>query len=93
MDEEYVKQLEQSNDKLQRLAEHNLELVDLFKHLLSQSKMEVVLDGTGDYTLTYSGNMVKNIYDHQIKELAKRYNGFKMSEWKAAKKAGMKETR
>jgi hypothetical protein len=90
---DYVKQLEETNEKLKQLAEENSELVDLFKYVMSKSRMDVVLDASGDFTLTFEGNMVENIHDHRIKDFAKQFNGFRMKDKQAAHRAGIKETK
>lgn len=84
MDEQYIKNLEESNDKLQKLAEQNLEFVDLFKYIISKGKIEVVLNGSGDFTFVFAGNMLNDLRDHRIKDIAKMFNSISMKDKQAA---------
>ena len=78
--DEYTKQLENANERLTKIAEENSELSDLFKYVLSKSTMEVVLDGSGSYTITFNGNMVQNQNDHRVKDFAKQFKNFVMKD-------------
>lgn len=71
--EQYVKDLERDTEQLRMKLEENSELSDLFKYVIMRGKLEVVLDASGDYVLTYRGNMLNNPADVRIKDFCKKY--------------------
>jgi hypothetical protein len=71
--EQYVKDLERDTEQLRAKLEENSELSDLFKYMIVNGKLEVVLNASGDYVFTYRGNMLNSPADVRIKDFCKKY--------------------
>ena len=66
MDEEYVKQLEETNEKLTAALDEHRNQVELFRHLMSRCSMRMILDKSGDVLIQYVGNILNDDRDRRM---------------------------
>lgn len=66
MDEEYVKQLEEANERLTKALDEHRNQVELFRHIMNRCSMRMILDKSGDVLVQYVGNILNDDRDRRI---------------------------
>jgi hypothetical protein len=66
MSEEYIKQLEEANNKLTAALDEHRNQVELFRHIMNRCSMRMILDKSGDVLIQYVGNILDNDKDRRM---------------------------
>jgi hypothetical protein len=66
MMDDYVKQLEEANNKLTAALDEHRNQVELFRYLMSRCSMRMILDKSGDVLIQYVGNILDNDKDRRM---------------------------
>ena len=66
MSKEYIKQLEETNERLTAALDENRNQIELFRHLMSRCSMRMILDKSGDVLIQYVGNILDNEKDRRM---------------------------
>jgi site-specific DNA-adenine methylase len=66
MSEEYIKQLEESNNKLIAALDEHRNQVELFRYIMNNCTMKMILDKSGDVLFKYVGNVIDNDEDKRL---------------------------
>jgi hypothetical protein len=66
MNDEYIKQLEESNTKLTAALDEHRNQVELFRHFMNRCRMRMILDKSGDVLIQYVGNILDNDKDRRM---------------------------
>jgi len=66
MSDEYVKQLEEANERLTKALDEHRNQVELFRHIMNRCSMRMILDTSGDVLVQYVGNILNDDRDRRI---------------------------
>jgi hypothetical protein len=68
---DYVKQLEEANNKLTTALDEHRNQVELFRHIMNRCSMRMILDSSGDVLMQYVGNVLNTDKDRRLIEAYK----------------------
>jgi hypothetical protein len=74
MDTDYIKQLEDANERLTRALDEHRNQVELFRFFMSKCSMRMILDKSGDVLIQYVGNILD---DDKIRRMVDAYRTIK----------------
>lgn len=74
MSDEYVKQLEEANERLIKALDEHRNQVELFRHIMNRCSMRMILDKSGDVLVQYVGNIID---DDKTRRMIEAYKTIK----------------
>lgn len=74
MDTDYIKQLEDANERLTKALDEHRNQVELFRFFMSKCSMRMILDKSGDVLIQYVGNILD---DDKIRRMVDAYRTIK----------------
>jgi len=77
MSEDYVKQLEETNERLTAALDEHRNQIELFRHLMNRCSMRMILDKSGDILIQYVGNILDNEKDRRMVDAYKTIHSVK----------------
>ena len=63
---EYIKHLEETNERLTAALDENRNQIELFRHIMNRCSMRMILDKSGDVLIQYVGNVLDNDRDRRM---------------------------
>lgn len=70
MENNYIKQLEEANEKLTKALDEHRNQVELFRYFMSKCSMRMILDKSGDVLIQYVGNILE---DDKVRRMVDAY--------------------